>query len=516
TSLFLKNIREWERFKANDITLLMKIYTVFVGKPQWEAGWPYLGFDNDALIKNILKRLGEKFREITFIGGEMIVKFDENLINTIKNKLKDVDGLIVYTIGQYGDEGPVDAAIELVRYGLPTILANYIYGGDTYFIRIYERVKGLRVLAISSLGFDELEWAVNILFRVLKLRGKKVLNYTLSQDIRNPSGLIELLKHESIAETEEEVKQFVAAMGFERIEDFAKNSYIDLTGIDQAHQWRRDEERYRKNLQEIFGIEMVVRDPHEITDEYNKVEEKNADEIARKWIENASAVSVPREIIRKEARLFLALKRLLEKYNADAITVDCGTLLIAGFLPAYPCAAMCELMNMGAKGGPESDMDSLISALLLWYITGRPAYISNHCFDLKNQRVIYLHCCGPSQLYGPNGPTQRYEIAPHGESHFIGASIGLLDYPEGESVTTIKVSILERKIAVRSGRILGATKDEKACHSKLIVETNARKILDNYDFKTFGWHRVTVLGNWREKIIAAARLLGLKIVEEDV
>ncbi|MEM2986469.1 MAG: hypothetical protein QXV60_00005 [Nitrososphaerota archaeon] len=487
----------------------MKLYNVFIGKPRWEGGWPYIGFDNEALIKNTLEKLREKFPNIDFLGGEMIEKYDKNLIEKIKTNIKEVDGLIVYVIGQYGDEGPINAAIELIEQNIPTILVNYIFGGDTYFIRIYEKVKNLKVLPISSIDFEDLDWAINIIHGIYKLKGIKILNYTLDKDIRNPQGLKELLKYD-IKEMNKEALEF-----FGKMEDFARASYIDLTGVDQAHQWRRDEEKYKKNLAEIFGIEMIRYDPKEILEEYNKVNENEAKEIANKWIKNAIRVSALTDVIINEAKLYLAIKNLMEKYKADAITIDCGTLLITGFLPAFPCLAMHELMNEGSKGGPESDMDSLISSLFCWYVTNRPAYTSNHCIDLKNNRVIYLHCCVPSKLYGPNGPAQKYEITRHGEGHFLGASI-LLDFPIGENVTTIKISVLDRKIAIRSGKILGTIRDERACLSKLLVETNAQKILENYDFKTFGWHRVTVLGDWKKEIIAAAKLLGLTIIEEDI
>ncbi len=29
---------------------MVKIYIIFIGKPQWEAGWPYLGHDNEIII----------------------------------------------------------------------------------------------------------------------------------------------------------------------------------------------------------------------------------------------------------------------------------------------------------------------------------------------------------------------------------------------------------------------------------------------------------------------------------
>lgn len=497
----------------------MRIYNIFIGKPQWEAGWPYVGFDNESLIKNTLKRLRKEFPDIDFLGGEMIERYDQKIIDKIKRALKQVDGLIIYVIGQYGDPSPMDAAVELIREGIPTILANYIFGGDTYFIRIYERVKGMKVLPISSIDFEDLEWAINIMYSLYKLRGKKILNYTLDEAKTNPEGIREFFRLETMEASEETLEFLKKIKEFERWDvekpaEVKPQSYIDLKGVDQAHQWRRDEEAYRRNLNEIFGLEMIRRNPNEIIEEYFRVNEDEAAKLADKWISDAIRISAPRSVIVGEARLYLALMNLMKKYNADVITVDCGTLLLTGFLPAPPCMAMHQLMNEGSKGGPESDMDSLVSSMLCWHITRRPGYPSNHCINLKNNTVIYLHCCAPSRLYGLNGPVQKYEITRHGEGRMVGASV-LVDFPLGEKATTIKVSVLKKKIAIRSGEIIGSMNDERACLNKLVVKTNARNILENYDFDTFGWHRVTVVGDWRKEFEAAARLLGLTIVEED-
>ena len=67
-----------------------------------------------------------------------------------------------------------------------------------------------------------------------------------------------------------------------------------------------------------------------------------------------------------------------------------------------------------------------------------------------------------NKLYGPSGPSQRYEIIRHGESHVLGAAIWL-EFPVGEKVTSVKVSVLERKMAIRGGEIVGSIKDEKGC-----------------------------------------------------
>ena len=125
-----------------------------------------------------------------------------------------------------------------------------------------------------------------------------------------------------------------------------------------------------------------------------------------------------------------------------------------------------------------------------------------------------MHCLAPNKLYGKDGPKSNYEIVYHGETHYLGAS-PCIKFPIGELVTTIKISVLEKKIAIRKGRILSNIVDKKGCVSKMLVESNVKKIMDNYDWETFGWHRVTFIGDWKKNFIYGAKLLGLKIIEED-
>ena len=57
--------------------------------------------------------------------------------------------------------------------------------------------------------------------------------------------------------------------------------------------------------------------------------------------------------------------------------------------------------------------------------------------------------------------------------------------------------------------------DKKGCVSKMLVKSNVEKILKNYKWESFGWHRVTFIGDWREDFIIGALILGLEVVEED-
>ncbi|MGC8787024.1 MAG: hypothetical protein ACP5Q1_06325 [Anaerolineae bacterium] len=492
----------------------MNIRTVFISKPNWEAGWPYLGFQNEPVRDMVLERLAKRFPDVQFTGGDIITKYEATEVEKVKREIEQADGLFLYAIGHYGDPGIVQAGEEFLQVGKPSILANSIYGGDHTFIKTYERVKGkaLRVLPVSSPDFEDVEWALQIMQALLRLKGKKVLIYAPDEIAIHLQGVMELAAPDLACMAQEQVEYLTTVMG--QMSSDEGGSYLDLEGADQAHQWRRDEEKYRKHMQEVFGLELVKRDPQEISAHYEKVGEQEAGEVAERWIREAKGVESTRQAILNAARLYLAIKRLIEEMDAISITPDCGTLLIAGYLPAFPCLAFSQLLNDSFTATCESDLDSNLSALLGCSLFGRPGFVSNHCLDLAHKRVIYLHCMAATKLYGPGGPPAELDIVHHGESHFIGA-VPRVRFPAGEGLTTIKISMLEKKLALRHGRILGQVADEKGCVTKVLVESDAERILENYDWMTFGWHRVSFVGDWRKEFIAAARLAGLEVVEED-
>jgi hypothetical protein len=95
-------------------------------------------------------------------------------------------------------------------------------------------------------------------------------------------------------------------------------------------------------------------------------------------------------------------------------------------------------------------------------------------------------------------------------------AVPFVKFPKGETLTTIKISMLKKKVAVRSGKIVDTiSEDSRACRVKVIVEDDAEKILEKYDWNTFGLHRVSFLGDHRKEVVYAAKLLGLELVEED-
>ena len=57
--------------------------------------------------------------------------------------------------------------------------------------------------------------------------------------------------------------------------------------------------------------------------------------------------------------------------------------------------------------------------------------------------------------------------------------------------------------------------DDILCRNKLAVKTNARKLFENVDWKTFGWHKVAFYGDYRQQFKDLAKLIGYEAVEKD-
>ena len=487
------------------------IQVFFIGKPQWEAGWPYLGYDSEPLKNSILEHLNKRFPEVKFNYSDIITNYDEKYMEQAKEKISKAEGIIIFTIGHYGNPDIVDVGKELIQTGKPVILANIVYAGDHTFTKLYSILKDQNypIFPISSKKIEDMDTPIEVLSNLVKIRENKVLVYALESEQMDWSRIMGLLNPE---------RKNVLKKYPDYIEQIAKMNkedskfYIDLVGKDQAHQWRKDTPRYKENLKSIFDVEMIRGDPEEILKYYDEVKGSDAKDIAAKWMKDALKVEPTEKTIVNSAKLYLAFKKILKEKNITFFTPDCGTLLLCGKMPAYPCMAFFELFNEGVNGICESDMDSTISFILGFYLTGRPGFVSNHTFHLPDNQITYMHCVAPRVLYGANGPLANYEILHHGETEIVGASPSV-KYPINEILTTVKISVLEKKIAIRTGKIVDNPTDKGGCVTKVLVETNANEILENYDWETFGWHRVSFLGDWKEHFQIAAKLLGLEVIQ---
>ncbi|RLE94473.1 MAG: hypothetical protein DRN04_03535 [Thermoprotei archaeon] len=428
-----------------------RVGLIFSAVPSERRTWPYVGYNYKKRAEELEKLVKENLPEIEFVAK--LVQSREDVEKALK-EIGEVDGYVVYYIGIW-----LGATEIILKKNKPTILVDDLYAGSGEFLLEYSRAKkkGYPVLGVAASNIKDIVKYIRLLGVVYKFKSSKIVVITD----------------------------------------------------------RKISDEYKRMLKETYGLTLIQYLSSDLNKIYEETSDKEAEYWKEQWISEAERVlEVSEEEIFKSAKMYLALKKIIEKEKADAITVDCLTLVYGGKIPAYPCLAFFQLNNEGYVATCEADIDSTATMLLVKYLTERPSFVSDPVVDLSSDQVIYAHCVAPSKVYGPEGPSAKYILRTHAEDR-SGASIQVL-MPLGEKVTTVKLNLREKALSIHSGRIVANVEEEKACRTKVAVETNAYSILENWNRKVdFGWHRVTVVGDYRREFISVARLLGLKVIEED-
>ena len=361
-----------------------------------------------------------------------------------------VDGYLVYLVGIWS------GAVEVFTgSGRPTLLVDDAYAGSGEFLIQYAaaRRKGLKVAGVSSSRFEDAVEAVKCFECLKKMRSSVILDV------------------------------------------------IDRQPGDQA-----------RAIEEVFGTQVRKTSAEEVSEAYRKADRTQAQQRAKRWVEEAHAVVEPsREEIEKSAVMYVAMRDLMKQHQAQAITVDCLGLFYGGKLPAYPCLGFFQLNNDGLVGACEADLESTVTMRLMTYLVGRPGYISDPVIDTSKNQIIYAHCVAPRKVFGPTGPSNPYDIRSHSEDR-KGAAVRSL-MPLGEITTTLKFNPVRKEVVIHQAKTVENIDEDKACRTKLAAEVkDVDKLLSEWD--RWGWHRVTFYGDLKRPVETLAALAGFKVTWE--
>lgn len=369
--------------------------------------------------------------------------------NRILQSDPDVDGYVLFHVGCLWG----DLTETVAASGKPTVLVDHLFAGSGEFLTSYARVKreGHRVTGVSSSDFNDVAEAINCLDCLHKLNESTVL-----------------------------------VVGSKADEQITK----------------------------IYGTNVLDISFEEMNGAYGNVDQGDAKEIAEGWIDDAEKVVEPtEEEITKSARIYLAMKDLMQKHNAHAITINClGGIYSGNLVEAYPCLGFMQLDNDGFVGACEADQRSTMTKLILTYLVGRPGFISDPVIDTSKNQIIYAHCIAPTKVFGPDGPSNPYHIRSHSEDRKGACNRSLM--PLGEMTTTLQFDHHKKQVILHQGKSVENVDEDMACRTKLAVEVKGDiyKLLNYWD--QWGWHRVSFFGDLKEPVNHLASLMGFQILEE--
>ncbi len=475
---------------APDPVRIRVVYVLF-GPVQPRPTWPNLGYDFVPVMKRLEAALTKEYP--TFQFATSMASTEEEAQKIVKeDQGSQLDGYLVYQMNNWPRVVQTIAAS-----GKPVLYADFTYGGTGGFLTYN---AALLRSASPNVGF---------------------VSSSELQDLVEAVQQFELVKHGGRSE------EFAAATARLRQKRTAHPGApkcpadpVRCLSVPDCIKRLKESKILAIRDQnsgtggEIMGIPVVYVPFSELNASAKAANQDQVCTWAERWQKGAQRIAgVTRETIEKSAAMYLGQKALLQKHNANAITVNCLGGFYGNHIDAYPCLGFCQLLDDGLVGGCECDIRSAATMVAITTLTqGRPGYISDPVMDSAKREIIYAHCVAPTRVFGPAGTASHYEILTHSEDR-QGASLRSF-LPAGRLITTLQFEPKRKEILLHQGKSVGNDANDRACRTKLRVQPfgDFEKLFTMWD--VWGWHRVTFYGDLKEPVFALADALGWKVVSE--
>jgi len=469
------------------LRLLFALHSLKQDRPDW----PNLGFDFRPVIEKYVGILEKRLPEFTFLTST--VSGPEETLKVLEaDQKEEIDGYVVFQLNCWNR-----VVQPTVETGKPVLYLDFQYGGSGGFL-VYTaaliRQKNSNFGYLASSRDDDVVEAVRT-FESYKNQEKQISFSELVRKVRlertpGPGYLRtypDNLKLISVEETLYRMKQSAILL------------FRDDKGGESF---------------ELGGIRVLNLPFSELNQAWEKADRKEAEIKAREWYKKAAFIKEVKfsELV-NSAAMYLGMKELLRKHQAMAITINCLGGFYGGHIHAYPCLGFFELYNDGLVGACEADLRSTATMVTFNLMTqGRPGYISDPVLDSSRRQIIYAHCVASSRVFGPEGPSNPFEILTHSEDR-KGASVRSI-MPAGYLTTTIEIDHRKKEIILHQAKTVGNSFDDRACRTKLVAEPlgDFEKLYTMWDL--WGWHRVTFYGDLKKPALELADILGYQVIEE--
>ena len=254
-----------------------------------------------------------------------------------------------------------------------------------------------------------------------------------------------------------------------------------------------------------FGTTFIRIDFEDYIREINEASDEDARKLANLWKGQCKILDGREEKLDFYAKVYIGIKSLLERYTANAITIDCAWLPDPEYVP---CTAFSLLIDEGIPAGCEGDINQLIMMAALMAISRQAVLMGNlnenatHQ-DIENGIIVINHDVLPFSMRCKGCPIVLRDF------HALGK--GLTPYAELEKGALVTIAGLDEgmeRIWATTGRVAW-TKDTTHCRVAIGIKvSNAKRIMS----EAFGHHPVVTYGDHIRPLQVFAKLLGLDFI----
>jgi hypothetical protein len=207
---------------------------------------------------------------------------------------------------------------------------------------------------------------------------------------------------------------------------------------------------------------------------------------------------------RDAVRAHAAVQKIMERHEADAITIECLFLK-----HRKPCLSFALNNGNLVPCGCENHLDASLTQMLGANCFGRGGFQHNPEFDTEHNRYFAAHCTCTTRLHGPGAKEAPYDLRPF--FHQMPKTLALdVQWPAGETVTLCKYHSGKKLLDAWRGTVISSPTcpPTGGCATRALVQIeNAADVCSIYA----GPHPILYCGDFARHLKTFAQLYGLEI-----
>lgn len=265
-------------------------------------------------------------------------------------------------------------------------------------------------------------------------------------------------------------------------------------------------QRESSSAEPFFGTRIHTIPTDQFNALYDDVEiTPDMERMARAVLRGARSV---REITEAAAvdsvRAHVAVQRMMERHDADAITIECLQLK-----HRKPCLSFALNNGNLIPCGCENDLNASLSLMLGAALFGRGGFQHNPEFDTEQNLYFASHCTCTTKLQGPKAKEAVYDLRPF--FHQLPKTMALdVQWPAGETTTLFKYQSDKKVLDAWRGRVISSPTSPPTggCSTRVLVQLeNVADVCSVYA----GPHPLLYCGDFARHAKVLAQLYGVEI-----
>jgi len=261
-----------------------------------------------------------------------------------------------------------------------------------------------------------------------------------------------------------------------------------------------------------LGIQLRYIPAGDFLAEYQKTpvnEEVRA--MAADLIKNAKRqVGATEQDVINGIKSFVVSRTLLEREQADAITMDCLGALGRSKV-SLPCIAWSRMNDAGIPAACEADLGAAATQIIVQYLFDRPGFQQDPVAETAREAIIGAHCTCATRLAGFSAPPEPYDILHH---HGLRDATTRTIWRVGQRVTSADVlpgnQQQPTQMIISAGEVLENVSVPPAGGCVVSVMVKFDGVTDVLAYP--GFHQLFFYGDFKRELVAFCRLFQIEPV----